>query len=86
MIKQMDRLGFEQTRNNYFSLKPLSTFFFNHHCFKFVPVLRLKFTLVAMKLRRNATFLLLVSTPTVFGLIELSALSTFVKAYLRLFV
>ena len=27
MIKQMDRLGFEQTRNNYFSLKPLSTFF-----------------------------------------------------------
>lgn len=51
-----------------------------------LPVLRLKFTLVAVKLRRHAALFLLVAPPSVLGLVELSALSALVKAYLRLFV
>lgn len=51
-----------------------------------LPVLRLKFTLVAVKLRRHAALFLFVAPPAVLGLVELSALPALVKAYLRLFV
>lgn len=49
--------------------------------FSFLPVLRLELAFVTVKLRRNATFLLLMTPPTVLCLVKLSTFSTLVKAY-----
>lgn len=54
--------------------------------FSFLPVLRFELAFVTVKLRRNATFLLLMTSPTVLGLIKLSTLATLVKAYLGFLV
>lgn len=52
------------------------------HCSNLLPVLRFELAFIAVELRRNATFLLFVPSPTILCLIKLSTLATLVKAYL----
>lgn len=53
-----------------------------HRCVSLLPVLRLELAFIAVELGRNATFLLLMTPPTILCLIKLSALAALVKAYL----
>src|SRR5690349_6303101 len=58
----------------------------NNIVFILFPVLRFELALIAMELRRNATFLLLMTSPTIFRFIELSTFTAFVKAYLSFLI